>query len=67
MKKESLLILFRFRYKFQRSFFSPQAPINRLFTKRSKFLRGARLSTTQIYNTKSGLKADDECPGIEAT
>ena len=27
MKKESLLILFRFRYKFQRSFLSPQVPI----------------------------------------
>ena len=27
MNKESLLILFRFRYRFQRSFFSPPAPI----------------------------------------
>ena len=56
MNKESFLILFRFRYKFQRSFFSPQAPISRLFTKRSKFVRGARLSTTQIYNTQRALR-----------
>ena len=35
MNKESLLIFFRFRYKFQRSVFSPQAPISRLFTKRA--------------------------------
>ena len=63
MKKESLLILFRFRYKFQRSFFSPQAPINRLFTKRSKFLRGARLSTTQIYNTQRALRRRINFPG----
>ena len=30
-------------------------------------MRGARLSTTQIYNTQSSLKTDDECLGIEAT
>ena len=56
MNKESLLILFRFRYKIQGSFFSPQAAISRLFTKRSKFVRGARLSTTQIYNTQRALR-----------
>ena len=47
MNNESFLILFRFCYKFQRRFFSSQPPISRLFTKRSKFVRGARLSTTQ--------------------
>ena len=46
MNKESFLILFGFSYKFQQSFFSLQAPISRLFTKGSIFVRGARLSTT---------------------
>ena len=70
MNKESLLTLFRFRYRFQRSFFSPQAPIYwlwrfivyfflLLFTKRGKFVRGAKLSTTQIYNTQSSVKTED--------
>ena len=54
--RKSFLILFRFRHKFQRSSFSPQAPISRLFTKRSKFVRGARLSTTQICDTQRALR-----------
>ena len=58
MNKESLLILFRFRYKFQGSFFSPQAAISRLFTKRSKFVRGARLSTTNLQHTTSPKTED---------
>ena len=56
MNKESFLILFRFCYKFQRRLFSSQPPINRLFTKRSKFVGGARLSTTQIYITQRALR-----------
>ena len=39
INNESLSISFRFRYKFQQSF----------FTKQGEFVRGARLSTTQIY------------------
>ena len=67
MNKESL---FRFRYRFQWSFFSLQAPIYwlwcftvyfffSLFTKWGEFVRGAKLSTTQIYNTQSNIKTED--------
>ena len=71
MNKKSLLILFRFRYRFQGSFFSPQTPIYWLWrfivylfifwlvTKRGKFVRGAKLSTTQTYNTQSSVKTDN--------
>ena len=61
MNKESLLILFRFCYKFQRNF-SPQASISRLFTKRSKYVRGVSLSTTQIYNTQRALRQRIDVP-----
>ena len=56
MNEESLLILCPSHYKFQWSFFSQQAPISRLFIKWSKFVRIARLSTTQIYNTERFLR-----------
>ena len=69
MNKESLLILFCFCYRFQQSFFSTQTPIYwprrfivyyfLLFTKRGKSVRGAKLSTTQIYNTQSSVKTED--------
>ena len=73
MNKESLLILFRFRYRFQRSFFSPQAFVSPiywlwrfvvyflvlLFIKWGKFVRGAKLSTTQVYSTQSSVKTGD--------
>ena len=71
MNKKSLLILFRFRYRFQGSFFSPQTPIYWLWrfivylfifslvTKRGKFVRGGKLSTTQTYNTQSIVKTDN--------
>ena len=62
-KKETLLISFRFRQKFQQSFFSSQVPVQcdvfLLLTKRNILARGARLSTTQIYNTQSSLKIED--------
>ena len=29
-------------------------------------MRGARLSTTQIYKSERSIKMDDECLGIEA-
>ena len=77
MNMESLLILFRFRYRFQQSISSPQAPIYwlwwcfivyffKLFIKRGKFVRGAKLSTTQIYNTQSSVKTEEKCLRIEA-
>ena len=71
MNKESLLTFFRFHYRFHRSFFSPQTPIYWLWrfivylfifslvTKRGKFVRGGKLSTTQTYNTQSIVKTDN--------
>ena len=71
MNKESWLILFCFRYRFQQIFFSPQSPIYWLWCFIVYFffyyycslnkanLWGAKLSTTQIYNTQSIIKTED--------
>ena len=61
INKESLLILFRFRYSFQSAnsyllSLTFYCLVFLLFTKRGTFVRGAKLSTTHIYNTQSSVK-----------